>query len=332
MKTASNIIDNILMEMQPHLSAEQLGILKNVLVKEMQGVEVIEEKNEVATIDDSNEHILNLYRMKKGTRLSEKTMEFYFYTIKRLLAAIPKKLTDITTNDIEAYLYMIRRDNSEISCNNQLRNLSAVFSWMRKQHIITENPCEAVEKFKQVQKPIDHMESDDWETLKEGCTTKRDRALLEFMRCTGLRREEVTSINVKDIGQNGEVFVYGEKTKTYRYAYLDKVAIKFVGDYLKERDAKANEPLFKTQRGNTRLTGDGIYTALKTIAKRSGIDRNIYPHLIRKTAATNIIRRGGSVGDAGLYLGHKDNTVTGKHYAYQGEEMSKRVFEKYVAV
>lgn len=39
--------------------------------------------------------------------------------------------------------------------------------------------------------------------------------------------------------------------------------------------------------------------------------RRIYPHLFRKTTATNIIKRGGSAHDAGEYLGHKNSRPLG---------------------
>lgn len=34
---------------------------------------------------------------------------------------------------------------------------------MRKEKIISENPCDGIEPYTIIEKPIDHMEATDWE-------------------------------------------------------------------------------------------------------------------------------------------------------------------------
>lgn len=46
--------------------------------------------------------------------------------------------------------------NSNTTVNNCRRFLSAFFTWMRRSKIVTENPCESVEKYKEISKPIEH--------------------------------------------------------------------------------------------------------------------------------------------------------------------------------
>ena len=67
------------------------------------------------------------------------------------------------------------------------------------------------------------------------------------------------------------------------------------------------------------------------LAKRANVERRVYPHLFRKTTASNIVKRGGSMHDAGEYLGHKDRSTAGKHYAFVSEEHTIDIFNKYVA-
>ena len=78
------------------------------------------------------------------------------------------------------------------------------------------------------------------------------------------------------------------------------------------------------------LSKDGVYYAVKTIAKRSELAKNVYPHILRKSTATNIIRRGGSDELAGEYLGHTPSSVTGRHYTYKGADHIVEIFNKYV--
>lgn len=70
---------------------------------------------------------------------------------------------------------------------------------------------------------------------------------------------------------------------------------------------------------------------VECLPANSGITRRVYPHLFRKTTATNILKRGGTDSDAGEYLGHKPQGVTARHYAFRSEDHTVKIFESYVA-
>lgn len=81
--------------------------------------------------------------------------------------------------------------------------------------IISENPCDGIEPYTVIEKPIDHMEATDVEKLKLGCIRKRDRALIEFMRSTAMRRGEVPLVKISDIDfRSGKIVIFGEKHKS----------------------------------------------------------------------------------------------------------------------
>jgi integrase len=75
----------------------------------------------------------------------------------------------------------------------------------------------------------------------------------------------------------------------------------------------------------------GLRAAIKVIAGRSILVRNIYPHLFRKTTATNMAKRGCPGELISLYLGHKNKNVTNKHYAYRSPQQVKAAFLQYAA-
>ena len=129
--------------------------------------------------------------------------------------------------------------------------------------------------------------------------------------------------------------VYEGKTKAYRTACLDSVAAKYLTEYISSRRIpfNSNEALFISVRGYSKpLDEGGIRGALYAICNRAGLSRRVYPHLFRKTTATNIVKRGGSVQDAGEYLGHKYRTVTGRHYVNIGDDHVMSIFNKFVAM
>lgn len=326
--------DDVLLAMSNVLNKEQLSILHDVLTVRLKDIE-FQNNTELMTVDNSNEYYIKMFVKFKENRLSEKTINAYMQTLNKFTALITKPLVNVTANDIELFLMHSAQTAKEVSLNNYRRNLSAFFGWMVKKHIITFNPCDSVEAYKEVQKPIDHLNPEDMEALKNGCKDSRERALIEFMRCTAVRVGELISVDINHIDFNsGKVMVYGHKTKTYRTVMLDKIALGYVRKYIIERNASLwdESPLFISKRGGERLTEDGIRNMLNEIAKASGIGRRIYPHLFRKSCATSIIRRGGTVGDAGDYLGHSDSTVTGKHYTFKDDAHVENIFNKYVAI
>lgn len=335
MNTKERVRNDIIVAMRMHLDTCTMAVLDAVLVKAIQNVEMTEITTLPATLDDTNQYILNLFDVKKAPKLSPKTVEFYKSTLNEFVTLINKPLNKICESDIEYYLLSKKCGNSNAYLNNLRRNLSAFFTWMRKEKIISENPCDGIEPYTIIEKPIDHMEATDWEKLKLGCVHKRDRALIEFMRSTAMRRGEVPLVKVCDIDfRSGKLTIFGRKTQKYRTVFLDDVAIHYIQEYLKGRTVAedSQEPLFTHIRGDkTRvLDVDGVYATIKDIARRAGMDRRVYPHLFRKTTATNICKRGGSVDAAGEYLGHAPRNVTDRHYTYRGEKYVEQIFHNFV--
>lgn len=183
MTRKEQVINDVLMAMRVHLTAQMMTILQDVLMQAMHGVEVVEEQTALATRDMTNEYIIELFQTKKAPKLSERTVEQYLRHINLLIDVIHKPLTHITENDIEYFLMKYRKKgNSSRTVNNCKRFVSAFFTWMRRTKLITENPCENLDKLKETVKPIEHLEPEQWEQLKTGCNSTRDRALLEFFK------------------------------------------------------------------------------------------------------------------------------------------------------
>lgn len=334
MTRKEQVINDVLISMRVHLTAQTMMILQDVLAQALYSVDVVEEQTGIATCDMTNEYIMELFQAKKAPKLSEKTAEQYIRHIKALLDVIQKPLTQIKEADVEYFLMKYKkRGNINRTVNNCKRFISAFFTWMRKTRLITENPCENLDKFKETAKPIEHLEPEQWEQLKTGCNNTRDRAMLEFLRCTAMRDGEVPEVKVSDLDwYDGKLIIFGHKTDRYRMVCIDRVAKEYLLKYISERGISQNsrEPLFLS-RNKKALTRSGIYSAIKRIAERAGMDVNIYPHIIRKTTATNIIKRGGDSEKAGDYLGHADKNTANQFYTYKSDDYIINIFRSYVA-
>ena len=336
MNAKTKLKNDIMVGMRVCLDAVAMTMLETVIVNAMKDMEITVTETLPAAVDDTNKYIVELFMARKAGKLSKETVKAYLGTLKEFVAFINKPLNKVTECDIECYLYHKRQlNNNNTSLNNARRNLSAFFTWMRKVKLIADNPCDGVEPFQQVEKPVDYLEVTDYEQIKIGCRYKRDRAMLEFFRSTAMRKGEIPLVKISDINfATGEICIYGHKGKRFRTVFLDKVALHYIKDYLIERGASqsADEPLFTHLRGDkgVGLDGDGIYYAIRQIAKRAGIERRVYPHLFRKTTATNMVKRGASEDAAGEYLGHAPRNVTGRHYISKSVQHVEKIFHSYV--
>lgn len=351
MQTQKEILRNtILTQMKPFLDSVTLEMLNNAIMKALFHVDVVEMETLPATKETTNEYILDLYMMKKVPKLSKETAKYYLLTINHFIDFTGKSLLNVTDMDVEYYLHNYsKKGNSEITVNNERRNLSAFFTWMRKSHLISENPVDNVEKWTEIEKPIDYLRDWEMEALRDACKREqgeriknikayrealRDRALLEFLRSTAIRVSECVSIDKKDIDwNNGEVLVYGHKTKRYRKACIDDVAKFHLKKYIDSRKDD-NEALFVSlKEPHRRMQKTSIEYVIRMISERSILGRRVYPHLLRKTTATNMAKKGCPRELVAFYLGHKDgNTKTlNKHYAATDPAQITAAFWKYGA-
>ena len=328
---------DILLKMKNHIDKTALSILDTILAESLYRVEIVETETLPATQDMTNEYILAHFELDNEINLSVESMKAYKCTYREFLRYIPKSLLTVTKEDVEHYLRQKAREgNKNTSLNNKRRKLRSLFTWMCDKDLIIKNPAIAIKQFKEVLAPIDHLEPDEVEQLKTGCKTKRDRAMLEWLRSTALRKGEAVSVNINQINwMTGQVMIYGSKGHAYRIVCLDAVAIKYMLEYIEERglDTRSNQPLMAYTKGEHTypLSKNGLYAAIRRIGERSGLKRRVYPHLFRKTTATNIVKRGGSDSDAGEYLGHKPDGVAARHYAFRSEDHVVQIFQNFVA-
>lgn len=329
------IINEILMQMEPHISTEVLKMLETVVVKALYFVEVERKETQLSTEMDDNIYLMSLYEMNvRKDGLSEKTVKAYMGAMKNMLCVTDKNIRHITAVDIKYYLDLYTgKGNSVRTVNNERRFLSAVFTWFRKHGIITANPVEAVPIKKERKPPIDYLKGVEIEQLRLACDNARERALMEFLLSTGVRIGEVPQIKRDDIDwATGEIVIYAHKTSDYRTVYLNDVAKVHIGKYLESRNDNS-EALFANVRVPHKATEeDGLRLIISQLGKKAGLKRRVYPHLFRKTMATMLRGKDCAIEDIQQMLGHKEPSTTMGFYAAASKERLRQVHNRYMSI
>ncbi len=175
------------------------------------------------------------------------------------------------------------------------------------------------------------------EQMLESVDTKaplglRDRAMLELLYASGLRISELAGVKLENLNlEEGVVRVTGKGNKT-RLVPVGKKACAALALYLQgERPrlvrAKTGSEVFLSVRGS-RLTTVRIWQIVKAVARRSGLETNVYPHLLRHSFATHLLSNGADLRIIQEMLGHADIATT-QIYTHVDQQRLKAVHHKF---
>ncbi len=156
----------------------------------------------------------------------------------------------------------------------------------------------------------------------------RDYAILALLYSAGLRRSEVTGLNIGDVDfYSGFARVMGKGSKERLVPVGDK-ALESLRAYLSSRpEGRAPaRPLFLNARGG-RLSGHGLALIVKKLARQARFARSLNPHALRHSFATHLLDHGCDLRSLQEMLGHK-NLETTQLYTHVSLERLKEVYDK----
>jgi site-specific recombinase XerD len=145
---------------------------------------------------------------------------------------------------------------------------------------------------------------------------RRDRALLSLAIQTGLRVSELIGLRCQDVvlGTGAHVRCMGKGRKE-RCTPLRKEVTSILGAWLRERQGLPEDPAFPSMQGG-RLSRDAV-EFLVSRHVRTAVGRcpslkhkRVSPHVLRHTAAMELLRHGVDRSVIALWLGHESMETT----------------------
>lgn len=243
---------------------------------------------------------------KKIEGRSPKTLNLYKIVLEDMLRAIHKDIAKITTNDLRLYLYSIKdqRNISDRTLDHRRQIISCFFTWCYEEKYIPDNPAIALSPIKFEVKPRTPLSDTQMERLRDACSTARDKAILEVFYSTGCRCSELTNLKRDDVNLiTREVRLYG-KGRKHRNSYINARAEIALRRYLAERNDYQEWLFVSDRQPHNQMKNSGIEKIIHDLGERAGI-RDVYPHRIRHTFATDALNRGMPVTDLQLLMGHE---------------------------
>jgi integrase/recombinase XerD len=251
------------------------------------------------------------------------TFRLLFDYAREQLGKAPSVLTmeDLNSSFIGAFLDHLERDrgNSARSRNARLAAVHSFFlyaAYHLPEHSSLVQRVLAIPGKRYERALVDYLNKDEANALADApdrstFSGRRDHALIVVGIQTGLRVSELTSICCGDVtfGTGAHVRCVGKGRKA-RCTPLTQSIAAVVKAWIKERDAQPYDPLFPNRRGG-HLSTDGVQFILTkhvTVAQQhcpSLEEKKISPHVLRHTAAMNLLHAGADTAAIALWLGHE---------------------------
>jgi integrase/recombinase XerD len=313
------------------LPAEMLQRIQMAMIIVLNDYEVIPKSTEIVPYT-GNPQILKLFlASKKVDGAAKTTLLSYYQNLTKFMARLQKDPLTVTSIDIRMYLAIRESEGlNKNSLSSLLSILKSFYTWLENEEYIPKSPCKPIKSIKaekHIRKPLS---PEDLERLRIACETSREKALVELFYSTGCRLDEVQKLNRDDIDWKNDSCVVMGKGSKEREVYLNAKSRIFLQKYISERK-DANPALFVCERlPHARLGRRSIEVTFSELGRRAGINRPVFPHLIRHTTATNALNAGASLTVVQKMLGHESPATT-QIYAELDIDTVKAEHKKHVA-
>lgn len=261
-----------------------------------------------------------------------------------------KKPSDITAERVREYRIHLNRKptrfGTTLKKNTQAYHAIVIRTFLKylaKQDVKTL-AAEKVEVGKMPDRQVDFLEYDEVERLMaatEGNTVKtlRDRAILELLFSSGLRVSELTGLDRAHLNLDKEEFSVRGKGSKLRIVFISPSAKDALRAYL-DRRQDVDPALFvshgkkglvnkkNAKRDTLRLTPRSIARIVKHYAKKAGIVKDVHPHTLRHSFATDLLVNGADIRSVQSMLGHASITTT-QIYTHITNERLKEIHQSF---
>lgn len=255
--------------------------------------------------------------------------EFFSYLERESLSFL-----DINYDDLRFYLMYLKeeKNDSNSSIDRKLSGLRGFYKFLANEGYVSKNVFSLVNGPKKEKKLPRYFEYNELEELFNVCDDtpmgQRDLLILEMLYGTGVRVGELVNIKVKDIDLSTKSILIlgkGNKERIVTYGeYCSDALITYLNDGYHRLNIKNEEYLFLNKNGGV-ITERGVRYVLEQIIKKTSLNKNISPHMLRHSFATHLLNGGCDLITVQKLLGHESIKAT-QIYTHVTTDRLKEVY------
>lgn len=218
--------------------------------------------------------------------------------------------------------------------------LRAFLKYLSKRDIETL-PADKIELGKTEKRTVEFLAPEECRRLldaagaKDTFTSLRDRSILELLYSTGLRVSELTALDVEQVNLKRREFMVRGKGDKPRVVFISDDAADWLEKYLAKRGTpmvplftRSNVAKDEPDGSDLRLTPRSIQRIVSKYAREAGLVKDITPHTLRHSFATELLQNGADIRSVQQMLGHASITTT-QVYTHVTDRGLKEIHKKF---
>jgi len=201
----------------------------------------------------------------------------------------------------------------------KLAALRALYRALREHGVVAQNPADLIPAPKRPRNLPRVLRPDEMAAVLDRIPAStplelRDRALFEVAYASGLRAEELVTLDAASVDFDGEELrVEGKGSKT-RFVPVGEPALRAVARYLERaRPALQNgddTPALFLSKSGRRLSTSDVRRRLRAWTRHAEVQGGVSPHTLRHSFATHLLEGGADLRAIQELLGHASISTT----------------------
>jgi integrase len=278
---------------------------------------------------------LNKYykRLRSGTycKVGVHALTSNLRTLFQFGEFIKKPFEEVVEDDLVNYFFKLEEEEKKVTTINSYKHILKGFYTY---HLDMEDLVKAIKPVKRrVRKKEDEMLSPtEIRQMVERCTHPRDKALIMVTYDGAMRQGEVLSIQLKNIesDQHGYKITVTGKTGTRKIRLID--ASPYLKDWMNYHPFKDDKNSFlfiNLKTYGRKLKENGIAQVIKKSARVAGLEKRVYPHLLRHSKLNQLAKEGFNERDLRIFAGWSSDSKMPDTYLHYGEDhVDRKILEK----
>ncbi|KAA5549542.1 site-specific tyrosine recombinase XerD [Adhaeribacter rhizoryzae] len=276
--------------------------------------------------------------------LSGNSVEAYLRDIRKLTQFLDLKGYKMNPLDMQPAIiqeFLEWVNELGMTPHSQARTLSGIrafYKFLIMEDLISADPTETIEAPKLDRKLPDTLNVEEIEQLFNAIDVStpegtRNKAMLETLYSSGLRVSELVELRISNFYESlGFLKVTGKGDKE-RLVPIGRDALKYIRIYLDGirchlQIKKGNEDFIFLNRRGAKLTRVMVFTIIKQLAQKVGLNKQISPHTFRHSFATHLIEGGADLRAVQEMLGHESITTT-EIYTHLDRDYLKQIIKDF---
>jgi len=292
---------------------------------------------------------LEYLEIEKGR--SSLTVRNYDFYLQRFINWAKDPAADkVSAEDVRQYRLYLNRMNDgrggtlkKSTQNYHLIALRSFLKYMAKHDVETLAP-EKIELAKQGSRDVSFLDASDLARLLEAPSKSdapkilqlRDRAILELFFSTGMRVSELAGLKKENVNLSRDEFTVRGKGDKTRVVFLSHQAKFYLKEYLGLREDESPYLFVRHDRARGAqdetgpITPRSVERLVHHYSIAAGIPKNVTPHTLRHSFATDLLMNGADIRSVQAMLGHASITTT-QIYTHVTNQQLKEVHQAFHA-